>query len=67
MSFEERLTWVGAVVAIVVPVAHFWIVLGRLGETPAAEIAYQWPLIIAIAASSSATTPPPWACFWRWA
>jgi MFS family permease len=51
MSFEEKLTWVGLVVAIVVPIVYFSVVLGRLGDAPAAEVTYQWPLIIAIAAS----------------
>ena len=51
MPFEEKITWVNAVVAVVVPVAYFVIMLGRLGETSAADIAYQWPLIVAIVAS----------------
>ena len=51
MPFEEKLTWVNAVVTVLVPVAYFAIMLGRLGEVPAAEISYQWPLLIAIGAS----------------
>ncbi len=51
MPFEEKLTWVGMVVAVIVPVAYFVVVLGRLGETSAAEISYQWPLLIAMGAS----------------
>lgn len=51
MPFEEKLTWVGLVVAVIVPVAYFVVVLGRLGETSAAEISYQWPLLIAMGAS----------------
>ena len=51
MPFEEKITWVNAVVAVVVPVAYFVIMLGRLGDTSAADIAYQWPLLIAIGAS----------------
>jgi hypothetical protein len=51
VPFEEKITWVSAVVAVVVPVAYFVIVLGRLGATSAADISYQRPLIIAIVAS----------------
>ncbi len=51
MPFEEKLTWVSLVVGVVVPVAYVAIMLGRLGETSSAEISYQWPLLIAIAAS----------------
>jgi hypothetical protein len=51
VPFEEKLTWVNLVVGVVVPVAYVAIMLGRLGETSAAEISYQWPLLIAIAAS----------------
>jgi len=51
VPFEEKLTWVNLVVGVVVPVAYVAIMLGRLGETSAAEISYQWPLLIAIGAS----------------
>ena len=51
MPFEEKVTWVSLVVAVVVPVAYFAIMLGRLGDVSAADIAYQWPLLIAIGAS----------------
>jgi MFS family permease len=51
MPFEEKLTWVGLVVAIVVPIVYFSIVLGRLQHASAAAVAYQWPLIVAVAAS----------------
>ena len=51
MPFEEKLTWVNLVVGVVVPVAYVAIMLGRLGETSAAEISYQWPLLIAMGAS----------------
>ena len=51
MPFEEKITWVGLVVAVVVPVAYFAIMLGRLGDVSAADISYQWPLLIAIGAS----------------
>ena len=51
MPFEEKVTWVNAVVMVVVPVVYFAIMLGRLGDTSAADISYQWPLLIAIGTS----------------
>jgi hypothetical protein len=51
MSFEEKVTWVNAVVTAIVPGVYFATVLGRLGQTPASEIAYQVPLLIAIGVS----------------
>lgn len=52
MPFEEKMTWVSGAVAVVVPVVYFVIMLGRLQETPAADIAYQVPLVVAIVASA---------------
>ena len=51
MPFEEKVTWVGLVVAVIVPMAYFAIMLGRLGDVSAADISYQWPLLIAIGVS----------------
>ena len=51
MPYEEKVTWVGLVVTVVVPVAYFAIMLGRLGDVSAADISYQWPLLIAIGTS----------------
>ncbi len=51
MSFEEKTTWLSAVVGLVVPVVYFAVVLGQLGEVPAADIVYQPPLIIALVAT----------------
>jgi MFS family permease len=51
MPFEEKMTWVSGVIAVVVPVVYFAIMLGRLQDTSAADIAYQVPLIVAIVAS----------------
>ena len=51
MPFEEKITWVNAVVAVVVPVVYFAIMLGRLGDVSAADISFQWPLLSAIGAS----------------
>ena len=51
MPYEEKVTWVSLVVIAVVPVVYFVIMLGRLGDTSAADISYQRPLLIAIGAS----------------
>ena len=51
MPFEEKMTWVSGVVTIIVPVVYFVTMLGRLQSAPAAEIAYQVPLIVAMVAS----------------
>lgn len=51
MPFEEKVTWVSLVVGILVPVVYFATMLGQLGQTPADEIAYQQPLLLAIGAS----------------
>jgi hypothetical protein len=51
MPFEEKMTWVSGIVALVVPIAYFAVMLGRLQDTTAGEIAYQVPLIVAIVAS----------------
>jgi hypothetical protein len=51
MPFEEKMTWVSGLVALVVPIAYFAVMLGRLQETSATEIAYQAPLIVAIVVS----------------
>ena len=51
MPFEEKMTWVNAVVTVIIPVAYFAIMLGRLRDVSAAEITYQWPLLIAIGTS----------------
>jgi hypothetical protein len=50
MSFEEKITWVNAVTTAIAAAVYFVIIGGRLGETPVAEIVYQWPLIIAASA-----------------
>ena len=51
MPFEEKMTWVSLVVAVVVPVAYVVVMLGRLGDASAADVSYQWPLLIAMGAS----------------
>jgi len=55
VPFEEKVTWVNLVVMVVVPVAYFVTMLGRLGDTSVADISYQWPLLIAIGASVALT------------
>jgi hypothetical protein len=50
MSFEEKFTWVNAVVSTGVAAVYFAIVLGQTQSVPVAEIAYQRPLLIAIGA-----------------
>jgi len=51
MTFEEKTTWVAALVMAGVSAVYFWVVFGQLGEVPAAEIAYQPPLVIAVVAT----------------
>jgi hypothetical protein len=51
MPFEEKLTWVNLFVTLGVAATYFIVVLTPLGEVPAAEIAYQRPLLIAVGAS----------------
>ena len=51
MSFDEKVTWVEALVFALVPTAYFVVVLGQLATTSADQIAYQRPLLIAIGVS----------------
>jgi hypothetical protein len=51
MPFEEKMTWVSGAVAVVVPLIYSVIMIGRLQTTPAADIAFQAPLIVALVAS----------------
>ena len=44
------MTWVSAVVSAIVAAVYFSVILGRLGDVPVTEIAYQRPLLIAIGA-----------------
>jgi hypothetical protein len=48
MSFEERQTWVEAVVMIVVPGWYFVTILSQASSTPISDIEYQWPLAISV-------------------
>jgi hypothetical protein len=51
MAFEEKTSWISVVVGLLVPLAYVAVVLPQLADTPAAEIAYQRPLVIAVVAS----------------
>jgi hypothetical protein len=51
MSFEERGTWIYAVIALVLPVIYFTNILGQLPTTAVTEIDYQRPLLTAIGAA----------------
>jgi hypothetical protein len=51
MPFEEKFTWVTLGVTAIVPAVYFAVVLPQLATTPAAQITYQLPMIIAIVAS----------------
>ena len=55
MPWEEKVTWVNAVVAAVVPAIYFTIILGQLGDTPVAEIGYERLLLISVGASIALT------------
>ncbi|OHD25911.1 MAG: hypothetical protein A2Y38_21635 [Spirochaetes bacterium GWB1_59_5] len=50
MSFEEKSTWVSMVVSVLVLSAYSMFVLGQLQSVPAAQIAYQRPMLIAVGA-----------------
>jgi hypothetical protein len=46
VSFQERQTWVAAVVTILVPGWYFISALSEAASTPVADIQYQWPLVL---------------------
>jgi hypothetical protein len=50
MPFEEKFTWVSAVVSAGVAAVYFATVIGQVGTIPVAEIAYQRHLLMAIGA-----------------
>jgi hypothetical protein len=51
MSFEEKGTWTYTVIAVVAALIYFAIVLGQLPQTAAGDLAFQVPLLAAIAAT----------------
>ena len=55
MSYEEKSTWVSAAVTLLIAGIYCVFVLGQLGAVPAAQIAYQKPMLMAIGAIIVAT------------
>jgi hypothetical protein len=51
MSFEEKSTWLTAVLFVAVPLVYLAIVLPQLATTPVADIAYQVPMLVAVGVS----------------
>lgn len=51
MTFEEKTSWVAAVVMAGVSAVYYWIVLSQVGQVPVAEIPYQAPLVVAVVAT----------------
>ena len=51
MSFQERQTWVEAVVTILVPGWYFVSILSQAAGTPVSDIEYQWPLALSVVVS----------------
>jgi len=51
MTFREKMAWVSALVSVVVGAVYFSVVAGRSDGGPVSEIAYQWPMIIAVIAT----------------
>jgi hypothetical protein len=47
MSYQEKRTWIYAVVAVAVSVVYFAITLGQLADTDVAQISYVRPLLTA--------------------
>lgn len=48
MTFEERRTWIEAVVTVLVPGWYFLSVLPKASSTPVADIEYQWLLGVSV-------------------
>ncbi len=48
MSVEEKGTWINAGIGLVVPVVYVASVIGPLQSTSVSDVAYQWPMLIAI-------------------
>ena len=55
MSFEEKSTWIYAVIVVALPIIYFAMVLGQLPQTAARDIDYQAPLVAVIAAAIGLT------------
>jgi len=50
MPFDEKFTWVSLVVSAVVSGVYFTMVLSKVGSVQVGQIAYQVPMLVAIAA-----------------
>ena len=48
MSFEEKSTWIYALISVVVPGVYFATILGQLQNTAVTEIAYQGTMLATI-------------------
>ena len=48
MSFEEKGTWIQAVIVVLVPGIYFLTVFSQVRDTPVNEIAYQGPMLASI-------------------
>ena len=55
MPFEEKVTWVSAVVSVLVSAVYFAVVAGQLDSGPVSEIAYQRWMLIAVGATIAMT------------
>ena len=55
MPFEEKVTWVSAVVSVFVSAVYFSVVGGQLDSGPVSEIAYQRWMLIAVVATIAMT------------
>jgi len=51
MTFEEKGTWIQAVMVLGVAVVYGWIVMGRAQDAPVEDIAYQAPMLWCIGIS----------------
>lgn len=51
MSFEEKSTWIMAVISPVACLVYALEILSRLEHAPAAEIPYAWPMVVSIVAA----------------
>lgn len=50
MPFDEKFTWVGVVVTLAASITYSAVVFSQVGTVPIGQIAYQLPMILAIAA-----------------
>ena len=48
MSFEEKGSWIQAVIVVLVPGVYFAVVFSQVPSTPVTEIDYQGPMLASI-------------------